>query len=74
MDSESPGSRGELALYTTQEAAAYLRCSPSTIRRLIRGDCLIPDMRGGTENRKSHIFKLRTLETYVDRQKRPKRQ
>lgn len=70
---DDAAARGELALYTTREAAKYLRCSASTIRRLIRGSVLSPDMPGGVENRKTHIFKLKTLEAYVDRQKRPKR-
>ena len=59
---------GKLALYTTPEAARYLGCSTSSIRRLIRGCRIVPDMLGGTENRKCHVFKLATLEAYVVRQ------
>lgn len=73
MTNLEAASRGDLALYNTREAAEYLRCSASTVRRLIRCDLLVPDMRGGTDNRKSHIFKLKTLETHVDRAKRLKR-
>lgn len=65
--------RGDLALYSTREAAAYLRMSPSTIRRLIAGGRLTPDMLGGVDNRKSHIFRRQTLEAYVSKPARARR-
>ena len=64
--------RGDLAMYTTREAAAFLRMSPASIRRLVMSCLLKPDMMSG-KGRKSHLFTLDTLKTFVVNQSGPKR-
>jgi hypothetical protein len=57
--------KGELAWYTTELAALYLHRSEKALQMLIARGTLKPDTYGGRGKSKCHMFRIKTLDTFL---------